>query len=156
MAEYDIRYAEPDDVKELMELEKANFSSPLCILALAELVKTQTCVLADEGGKIVGYAAALKTPFTCEIMRMTVTQSRRRRGIGRALLNELIIAAKLSGAETLCLEVRSKNDAALALYTGAGFVKVGLRKGYYRQPYDDAVLMDLGLEKVKIPEEYLV
>ena len=140
-----VKLADADDLAAVCELEKACFKSPLSVLALAELVRTESCAAAYLYGELVGYGAILKGPFSCEVLRLAVREDARRRGIGSALLGELANMAQSSGAEKLCLEVRSRNAAAIALYEGAGFVRVGLRRGYYRLPADDAILMDLEL-----------
>ncbi|MBQ9545310.1 MAG: ribosomal protein S18-alanine N-acetyltransferase [Clostridia bacterium] len=134
-----------DDAEAIMALEKENFSSPLNAPAVAYLVQDESCVAAYLDGELAGYAAFLKGPFSCEIMRIAVNKKFRRRGIGRAMLRALEEKAKGFGSESLQLEVRSKNTAALALYESVGFMRVGLRKGYYRDPADDAVLMELDL-----------
>jgi ribosomal-protein-alanine N-acetyltransferase len=64
-------------------------------------------------------------------LTLAVAPEARRRGLGRALLDAGLAAAAASGAEAMFLEVAADNAAALALYAGAGFDRVGLRRGYY-------------------------
>jgi [ribosomal protein S18]-alanine N-acetyltransferase len=66
-----------------------------------------------------------------EILTLAVAPAARGRGLGRALLQAAIICAQSRGAVTMFLEVGVDNPAALALYSGLGFTKVGARKAYY-------------------------
>ena len=81
-----------------------------------------------------------------EIHDLTVRQSRRREGLGRALLVATLSWAAHRGAQQAHLEVRAGNGPALALYGAAGFRQTGRRRGYYRQPEEDALLLARGLE----------
>lgn len=74
-----------------------------------------------------------------EILTLAVAKHLRRKGIGRALLCELIERARVQGAAEIFLEVRARDHGAQALYRDAGFVAVGYRKKYY--PDDDALVM---------------
>lgn len=94
---------------------------------------------------ICGYAAVLHTPDGEELLRIATAPEKRGRGIGGALLDEVIRRCRSSGAEVLRLEVRRSNNAAIALYLSRGFFEIGVRRGYYRNPDDDAILMELRL-----------
>ena len=72
------------------------------------------------------------------MMNVAVADSHRRRGIARALVEELI---RQLDAYQLTLEVRASNSPAIALYESLGFVQVGLRKNYYRKPKEDALIL---------------
>ncbi len=78
-----------------------------------------------------------------EISTIAVDKSMRRKGVGSALLRELLQIAKKQGAEEVFLEVRAKDGGAQALYEGFGFIRVGERKNYY--PDDDAFVYRLDL-----------
>ena len=79
---------------------------------------------------------------------MAVEKSRRGQGIGEALVRELAARTSQKGIALLHLEVRESNQAARGLYGKLGFVEDGLRKGYYEEPREDAVLMSLHQETV--------
>ena len=68
-----------------------------------------------------------------EVLTLAVDPLLRRQGVARALLTAAIGAAEAAGADVLFLEVAADNEAALGLYAGAGFVRVGARRGYYRR-----------------------
>jgi ribosomal-protein-alanine N-acetyltransferase len=78
-----------------------------------------------------------------EILTLAVAPQARGHGLGRALLCEAIAKAARSGADAMFLEVGNDNPAALALYAGLGFAKVGSRKAYYRG--HDALVLRLSL-----------
>lgn len=104
----------------------------------------------DSGGEMAGFliATALRMPDAvaeCELEFLFVAPERRHRGIGRALLGQLMAwAAEISAQETW-LEVRASNTAARRLYIACGFAEVAVRPGYYAGPTEDAVLMRRGI-----------
>ncbi|MBD3898506.1 GNAT family N-acetyltransferase [Halomonas sp. ML-15] len=103
---------------------------------------------ASEG--LCGFAVLSRQPFDAELQTITVAPWARRQGLAGWLLTALIDEAGNWGSERLLLEVRASNQAALALYRGAGFRDDGVRRGYY-PPLDgngareDALLMSFPL-----------
>lgn len=100
-------------------------------------------VAARVGGVLVGYAGIARlgrtAPFEFEIHTIGVDPAYQRHGIGRGMMNRLL---DFAGPDSVVyLEVRTDNEAALALYRGLGFVSVGLRKRYYRVSGADAYTM---------------
>jgi len=79
------------------------------------------------------------------IVTIATHPDHRRRGLGEHLLRGLIDEAQANGAHSVTLEVRANNQAAKDLYSKWGFVEVGLRKGYYHDNGEDAILMTLFL-----------
>jgi ribosomal-protein-alanine N-acetyltransferase len=71
-----------------------------------------------------------------------VVEGERRRGVAHALLADLFAAARTRGVDRIALEVRVSNDAAQALYRAHGFGLAGLRRGYYRDTSEDALIME--------------
>jgi len=99
-------------------------------------------------GQMVGYSLTQLVQDEAELLRIAVLADFRRAGLGRALLSEVIAVAIDAGCRRLLLEVRSGNQAAIALYQQAGFRTVGQRRGYYPalpggQQREDALLMAL-------------
>jgi ribosomal-protein-alanine N-acetyltransferase len=78
-----------------------------------------------------------------EILDVAVLPSSRRRGVARFLVSLALRRAARAGAGTAFLEVRAGNSGARALYAGLGFREAGVRRSYYREPVEDAVLMRL-------------
>jgi ribosomal-protein-alanine N-acetyltransferase len=80
-----------------------------------------------------------------EILTLAVEPAARRRGLARALVESAAGAARMAGADVMFLEVSAENLPAIALYQGAGFTQVGLRRGYYGGGAADALVMSLDL-----------
>ena len=97
--------------------------------------------VAVNGPDLLGFAVAQIVAGVCELEFIVVTSAARRKGIGRSLLETVIDWSLASGAHKLQLEVRAGNNSALAFYQQAGFLREGLRRRYYRDPEEDAVLM---------------
>ena len=127
----------------LMEVEQACFSDPWTEAAFrSELSNNYSFyVLAFEGERIVGYVGGMSLYETCDINNVAVLPEMRRRGIASALLDRFFAEAKERGAQQVLLEVRAGNTAAIGLYEGYGFKPYGVRKNYYQNPAEDAVLM---------------
>ncbi len=101
---------------------------------------SQLCLVAEESGQLRGLLlAARPLPEEAEILTVAVHPQARRRGVGAALLRDLI--RRVPGR--LFLEVRRSNQCARSLYERLGFVVYGQRPGYYHSPPEDAVLMQL-------------
>ncbi len=99
---------------------------------------------AAEAGEPAGLVLLQQAAGEAEILTIAVRPDFRRRGIARALLADVILAAATNGALRLLLEVASDNAPAFALYRGAGFEPVGRRPRYYRRPAGqpaDALIM---------------
>lgn len=94
---------------------------------------------------MAGFAVASLLPPQAELETIAVAASCQRQGLGRRLFNSLACELQAAGAHGIDLEVRNSNHAALGFYRSLGFVKTGLRRGYYADPPDDAVLMRLRL-----------
>lgn len=105
----------------------------------------RACFVAEHTHEVVGFLVLGITVGVAELESVAVLEYARRHGVGRSLCLKAVFYAEMSGAESLQLEVRSANKAALALYRSMGFVEQGVRNGYYSNPKDDAVLMALPL-----------
>ncbi len=89
-------------------------------------------VAVDRAGEPLGFALGSCVAGELEIATVAVEPSRRRRGLGRALVGELLARGRAGGARRASLEVRATNAAARALYAGLGFRTLGERARYYR------------------------
>ncbi len=111
-------------------------------------------VACDEGGRhIIGFAGLWMLVDEAHITNIAVREKHRRQGIGEALLIAIIELAIKLGAHLITLEVRASNAEAQKLYAKYGFVRVGLRRGYYTDNREDAVLMSI--EDVKSAKAHL-
>jgi len=90
------------------------------------------CRVDESGDEIRGYAVLMPVMDEAELLNIGVAADQQRKGVGRAMLLEMLDMACGKNMIRVYLEVRASNTAALALYRSAGFVEIGLRKGYYR------------------------
>jgi [ribosomal protein S18]-alanine N-acetyltransferase len=105
----------------------------------SEIAQPDRFYLVAEAESIIGFGGVMVIGDEAHVTNLLVSDGWRRQGIGRALMTRLIGAAVERGARHLTLEVRSKNTAAMALYTQFGLAPVGIRKGYYGD--DDALIL---------------
>lgn len=135
------------DAKELAMLDSKCFSVPWSEESFFKEAKNPIAnyVIARIDDRIVGYAGFWAVTDEGQITNIAVLKDFRRQKIAHKMLLELIEKAKEKGIKTLTLEVRESNLAAINLYTGFNFKKVGIRKNYYKNPPENAVLMDFTL-----------
>lgn len=142
--DYILRPMSGDDVFEVEKLERACFSDPWSERTLREMLESgfdEAWVLELSGGGLAGYANFRFLAGEGELMRIAVFPEFRGRGLGRKLMERLDISAREQGAAELTLEVRAGNLAARGLYEAFGFQAEAVRKAYYRDPVEDAVIM---------------
>ncbi|MGC8833808.1 MAG: ribosomal protein S18-alanine N-acetyltransferase [Armatimonadota bacterium] len=147
-----IEAMKPSDVVAVAQIEKQCFRTHWPISAfLNELSNRAACYLvAKADGKVVGYAGMWTVMDEVHITTLGVAPEWRRRGIGERLLLGLLAEARHRGASRATLEVRPSNEAAIKLYTKYGFKTVAIRKGYYTDNGEDAMVM--WLEDLWTPE----
>ena len=102
---------------------------------------TRHYVVALSGDDVVGYAGLCDYPDEAWVQTMAVAPSAQGQGLGAQLLRELLEEAARRGQRTVRLEVRADNAPAQRLYERHGFVREGVRRGYYQPSGADAVLM---------------
>ena len=103
--------------------------------------------VAELDGRVVGYAGIHMLFDAGHITNVAVSPQHRRKGIASALIDTILRIADKSGLESITLEVRQSNDAAVSLYSGKGFIPVAERKNYYSKPVENAILMQRTKEK---------
>lgn len=115
-------------------------------LIYSELSVGKSCYLVCmDDNKLIGYLNASYILDEAELNRIAVKPNYRRKGIAKGLIGKLIDCLKTRNCTLLMLEVRSKNTDVVSLYDSLGFKKDTIRKNYYQNPTDDAVLMSLNL-----------
>lgn len=144
-----LRPLTPDDVPALDVLEKELFGAAAWSAeSLADEVvgPGRWYVGAQYGaGPLVGYAGLWFDGYDAQVMTIGTAAAHQGRGVGRALLDALVVRAREVGATSVLLEVRVDNEPALRLYQSVGFTKLGLRRGYYQPENKDAWTMRLDL-----------
>ncbi|PSL36703.1 ribosomal-protein-alanine N-acetyltransferase [Labedella gwakjiensis] len=147
-----IRPATDADLEDITRLEDETFVSDAWsheqMAAELRSEHTSYVVVVDDQEGIVGYGGVLAPTASsdADIQTIAIAPSFRRAGLGRAVMAELIGAARLAGAERVFLEVRADNPAAHTLYIDLGFVDVGVRARYYQPDDVDAIVMRLEFE----------
>lgn len=136
------------DLDAIVAIERDAFGDPWSRAAFLRLLSDPGVFFTaawDADGSLAGYVVAWFVRDEGEIGNLAVAAGRRRRDIGAALLGATVAAARAAGVASLYLEVREGNAAARALYSAAGFELVGRRRGYYRRPPEDALVLRLAL-----------
>ncbi len=104
------------------------------------------CRVAECNGQISGLIVFRSMADEAEILNLAVEASQRRQGIGWLLVQKAIAECKAAGVRTIFLEVRESNEGALKLYARAGFQEGGRRAEYYREPTEDALILQHTIE----------
>lgn len=134
----------PDDVDAVVAIESEAFGSPWRRETFLELIDRPTAellVMVDGDDGVVGYAVLWCILDQGELANVAIAEGKRGRGLGRALLAEVLDVGRRRGVETVFLEVRESNAPALGLYQRFGFTDVGRRRGYYDHPKEDARIL---------------
>ena len=139
-----IRKGGPEDVDGIAALEQVCFASPWSRESIYhDLAENPLAVYmaAECGGEIVGYVGIWLVAEEGYINNVAVSPSYRRRHVGSALIEAMLAITGQAGIQRHTLEVRVSNQAAKGLYEKFGFREAGLRKGYYEDNGEDAVIM---------------
>ena len=132
-----------EHVPQVAQLEKICFADPWSEMSIAHELESiwSLWLVAMEDGELVGYVGSQSSVDEADIMNVAVNPGWRRQGIAAKLINGLVAQLKNRGIHALMLEVRVTNAPAIALYEKLGFVEVGRRKNYYRNPKEDALIL---------------
>lgn len=133
----------PEDVGEVARLEREIFSLPWSEEGfLSSLRSKDTLYLkVTLEDRVIAYCGLLQSFDEADITNVAVSSAFRGRGVGFAMLQELMARGRARGIARYTLEVRAGNDAAIALYRRLGFCSVGVRKNFYEKPREDALIM---------------
>jgi tRNA threonylcarbamoyladenosine biosynthesis protein TsaB len=139
-----LREMTTEDVPAIAAIERQVFSDPWPeSFFLGELAQRLVHArVAEREGALAGYSLAWMGAGSGHLGNLAVVPEQRRRGVARVLLDDLFAEAARRHVESLTLEVRASNFAAQALYRAHGFRLVGLRRGYYRDSGEDALVLE--------------
>lgn len=134
------------DLSQVNEIEEASFATPWSPRTFENLLRRDNAKLfaavdAEDDSRVLGYAAVWFAGGQGELGDLAVHPDVRRAGIGSRLVEAVLEDARGRGLQELFLEVRQGNLSAQALYRRHGFEVVGRRRGYYRDPVEDALVM---------------
>ena len=133
-----------DHVASVAELEKICFGTEAWSekSVTSELTNVLSLwLVAMEENAVAGYVGSQTVMDETDMMNVAVHPDYRRKGIAEALVISLVEALKEKGSHCLTLEVRASNAPAIALYEKLGFQQIGLRKNYYHNPKEDALIL---------------
>lgn len=141
---FSLRLLAPRDAADLAALEARVFADAWDAKRFGELLGQDRFLAAGAFGPsgLCAYLTAYSVAGELEIVNVAVDPALRGQGVGRALLGFFLEQGRLRGAGRAVLEVRRGNAAARALYTGGGFVQVGVRKRYYADSGEDALVLE--------------
>lgn len=138
-----------DDVQAVHKIELASFPTPWTLDSFYyEMTENQFAhyLVAEDGyGEIIGFCGIWLVIDAAQITNVAVIQSVRGQGIGETLMREAMRVAKEANTDVMSLEVRVTNTVAQNLYRKLGFQDGGLRKGYYTDNQEDALVMWVNL-----------
>jgi ribosomal-protein-alanine N-acetyltransferase len=143
-----VRAMRPEDVAQVIVIERRSFTAPWEESTFRGLMRRPSAALlvAEIDDELIGYSVTWFVADKGELGDIAVLPERRGEGIGRILLRESIAVAVSRGTRSLYLEVRESNDVARSLYSKVGFEVVEVRKQYYSEPVEDAIVMKLDLQ----------
>ena len=134
---------EREHLDSLAELEKICFSQPWSYKSLEDELENKTAhfftALVD--GEVAGYIGMYIVCDNCFVTNIAVFPKFRRQGIAKALIKMALLTNDAMETDFISLDVRPSTEAALSLYRSFGFEQNGLRKNYYKNPTEDALIM---------------
>jgi len=141
-----IRPMKRADLDQVAELEQAIFGEEawtrqMLVGELDQQPASRYYVVAEDGGRIVGYAGLLGAGWQGDVLTLAVTTDHWGHGIGSTLLEYLLAEADRRGCAEVFLEVRTDNSRAQRLYRRYDFTEIGIRRGYYQPSGADALVM---------------
>jgi [ribosomal protein S18]-alanine N-acetyltransferase len=141
----DFRRLELRDLNEIERIERSSYRTPWSRSMFAgELAKPSSISLGafdPEGGELLGYLIISRYVDAWHVMNLAVAPKHRRKRIAASLLEQLFAVTAGEGRRGYTLEVRVSNDVAISLYEQAGFKARGIRRGYYTDNREDALIM---------------
>jgi len=139
------RLAGSADLDAVLAIEEASFNNPTTREWYeGELKRPEVCfiyVLRTDEQPVAAFCAFWLVVDQAHINNLAVRPELRGRGLGTQLLESILVEARHLGATSLTLEVRRSNIAAQRLYAKAGFFEHSVRKNYYTQPVEDAIIL---------------
>jgi ribosomal-protein-alanine N-acetyltransferase len=138
-----IRKMTSSDIKSVAEIEELSFTHPWSEEDISGSYNSDCNIfyISEKENKVVGYIGFTVAADEGYILNVAVNPDCRGQGIGKALVQKAIDYSLEKGLAFLTLEVRESNATAINLYSSLGFERVGVRKNYYTNPKEDALLM---------------
>ncbi|HWL40219.1 MAG TPA: ribosomal protein S18-alanine N-acetyltransferase [Gemmatimonadaceae bacterium] len=138
------------DLTAITSIERASFADPWTEESFRRLLDAQPAIFlvveSEAEGALAGYVVAFSVGEDGEILNLAVAAPFRGRGLAGQMLDAVLIELTGRGVRAAFLEVRESNDAARGLYGSRNFAEIGRRRGYYRRPVEDAIVLRRVLE----------
>lgn len=153
MSEIRFRQMNLLDIDRIMEIEHRSFATPWSRVAFeGELVRNHFAryIVVEVDGKVAGYAGMWLIIDEAHVTNIAIDPACRGKKLGEALLRQMMASAVRNGASRMTLEVRVSNQKAQNLYQKLGFKNYGVRKGYYTDNGEDAMIMWAELDGNKL------
>lgn len=151
MDDVEIREMRESDIDRIMVIEKRSFLSPWTKRIFRETISFplsfNIVIVKKVDNTVVGYANFYVVGNEVQVLNIAVSPESRKKGYGARLLSHAVGTLSARGAEDFFLEVRPSNADAIRLYEGLGFRKTGIRKKYYPETNEDAIVMHLKVER---------
>ena len=137
-----------EDVPNVMQIEKSGHAFPWTEGIFSDCIRVgYRCIVLEENGEIIAYGVMSVAAGEAHVFNVAVDIQLRNKGLGRKVMERLMADAKLMKSQSLFLEVRPSNIAAVNLYESLGFNQIGIRKDYYPHPdgREDAMIFAIEL-----------
>ena len=153
--EYD--YFGEQDIDIALDIERESNPFPWTVKNFKDCIeKGYYSLVLKQGMKVIGFAILSVSTEESHLLNIGLTAAKRGQGLGKELLEKIIMAAEVMGSKKIFLEVRISNVIAIDLYKTSGFKEIGLRKNYYRtkEGREDAILMSKSLKKGLLSQSF--
>ena len=157
LTEVQYDYFGEQDIDIALDIERESNPFPWTVRNFKDCIeKGYYSLVLKEGMKVIGFAILSVSTEESHLLNIGLTASKRGQGLGKELLEKIIMAAEVMGSKKIFLEVRISNVIAIDLYKTSGFKEIGLRKNYYRikEGREDAILMSKSLKKGLLSQSF--
>ena len=157
LTEVQYDYFGEQDIDIALDIERESNPFPWTAKNFKDCIeKGYYSLVLKEGMKVIGFAILSVSTEESHLLNIGLTSSKRGQGLGKELLEKIIMAAEVMGSKKIFLEVRISNVIAIDLYKTSGFKEIGLRKNYYRtkEGREDAILMSKSLKKGLLSQSF--
>jgi ribosomal-protein-alanine N-acetyltransferase len=132
-----------NDMEEIMEIENVAFPRPWSLNSFVTQLSNENsiCLVAEDEGQVAGYLIATQYVEVWHLLDLAIREDFQRAYVATDLLENFMDQTLMDKHRGYTLEVRKSNRGALKMYEGFGFICTGIRKGYYRDNDEDALIM---------------
>lgn len=144
--------ATEEHLDRIESIENSSFSDPWSKSNLLSAIRSDNIsvfIAVNDENIVIAFSCLLIIDYEAEILNIAVSENYRRCGVGRLLVSYMLNVCRVNNISHVFLEVRQSNHKARGLYNSCGFEEIGIRKRYYVNPQEDAVLMKLQLSDVE-------